>query len=259
VFIIGPTLVAGLGTVAGPRLALLAAAAVTTAGLIGLAASGPARPVSGAAPVGGRPAAGGWLNWGGLIGQCAVFLTIGWVFAAVQVTAFSFTAAHGAAWQAGPLLVFFSVISLAAGVAAGLRPAAGSALRRHRAVLLLLAVGLLPAVFAGTALTLAGLLIPAAIAASPAVATGFARAAELASPDRTGEALAWSAAALGAGLALGNLGNGALADGAGSRGVLIVAAAVAALGAVTAGRAAGVTVPGRVAPAVTRATDSVGV
>ena len=61
----------------------------------------------------------------------------------------------------------------------------------------------------------------------------------------------------GEGLALGNLGNGALADSAGSRGVLIVAAVVAALGAVTAGGAAGVTVPGRVAPAETRATDSV--
>jgi predicted MFS family arabinose efflux permease len=117
---------------------------------------------------------------------------------------------------------------MAAGLIGGLRPGGRSAATRHQAALVVLSIGLLLPLAASGPITFALLLLPAAAAAAPAVATGFARAILLVGPARAGEAVAWCSAALGAGLAVGTVGAGVIADSAGAFVVLVIASALAA-------------------------------
>jgi predicted MFS family arabinose efflux permease len=218
VFLAGPALISGLGTLAGPEPALGAAAGLTVVGNLGLASRSvhrhdqpPGRRSRGLDPAVTRLSLG--------------FLALGAAFAAVQVGVFARSGAAG-----GFILTAFSLVSLAAGAVVGRRHPSGS-LRAGLAVLgaaLVLPTAPLPAV------PFVVVLLPAATAASPSVALGFGQAARAATAERRAAAFAWCSASLGAGLAVGDIVAGLVAEQAGARTVFVFGALSALLGALVA-------------------------
>jgi hypothetical protein len=223
-FVVGPLLVTTLGSLVGPGPALLAAGAATTAGLLGLAGTGWQSP----GPVG--HATGSRTSLPRLPGLCAGFLALGTGFAAIQVGVLA--GVPDAPSTAGLVLTWFSVVSLVAGLVAG-RLGVAAPLRSGLAVL---GTALLLPPLAGptSSATLALLLVPAAVAASPSVALGYGQAARLAAPDDRARVFAWCGAALGGGLALGSAAGGVVADVAGPSAPFLAGAVVALLGALVA-------------------------
>jgi len=216
VFVVGPAAVSGLGVVAGPAAALALACTVTCAGNLGLCTLDMGGYVEVRRQPGPRTA---------LLRLALAFMALGMAFAAVQIGVFAATAAGGAAASAGIVLSSFSVVSLVAGVLLGRRLISAP----MRAALLVLGAALLlpigaPAHAVGI---LVVLLLPAATAASPSMALGFRQAAEAASPQLRARAFAWCSAALGVGLATGNVTAGLVAEGFGWRAVFLLGALVA--------------------------------
>jgi hypothetical protein len=132
----------------------------------------------------------------------------------------------------GEVLAWFSVVSLGAGLAAG-RLGLSAPLRSGLA---LLGSALLLPPLAGppSTVTLAVLLVPAAVAASASVALGYGQAAALTPADQRGHVFAWCGAALGGGLALGSGAGGLVADLAGPSAPFLAGAVAVLVGAATA-------------------------
>jgi predicted MFS family arabinose efflux permease len=227
-FVAGPLVVTALGAALGPGTALLLAAAATTAGLLGLAATSrqcrtPSYEEATPSPLPQRT----------LALLCAGFMALGTGFAAIQVgvlAGFPEVPATG-----GGILTWFSVVSLVAGLAAG-RLGVAAPLRTGLAVL---GAALLLPPMAGPspALVLALLLVPAAVAASPSVALGYAQAAALTPSDHRGPVFAWCGAALSGGLAFGSGVSGLAADLAGPSAPFLAGAVAVLIGAAVAPRA----------------------
>ena len=227
-FIVGPLLVTALGAALGPGTALLLAAAVTTAGLLGLAATSPHTDVP--PHEGGAPSP---LPRRTLALLYVGFLALGTGFATIQVGVLA--GSPDAPARAGELLTWFSVLSLVAGLIAG-RLGLAAPLRTGLAVL---GAALLIPPLAGPSptLMLALLLVPAALAASPSVALGYGQAAALTPADRRGPVFAWCGAALSGGLALGSGLGGLAADLAGPSAPFVAGAVAVLIGAAVAPRA----------------------
>ena len=230
-FIIGPLLVTALGAALGPGTALLLAGAVTTAGLLGLAAT--SGQVDASQHVERVPSP---LPRRTLAVLYAGFLALGTGFAAIQVGVLAGYADAPA--TGGEILTWFSVLSLVAGLTAG-RLGLVAPLRTGLAVL---GAALLIPPLAGPSSTpmLALLLVPAAVAASPSVALGYGQAAALTPAARRGPVFAWCGAALSGGLALGSGLGGLTADLAGPSAPFLAGAVAVLIGAAVAPRAVAV-------------------
>jgi hypothetical protein len=242
-FVVGPLLMAGLGRLLGPAVAVAMAGLITAVGALLLARLPWAEPVGhGGArlppPRTGRVGSRQRLG-AGFPAVCVAFVAVGAVFGCVQVGVFATTRDAGAPGAAGPVLAAFSVVSLAAGLLAG-RAArgcdgSGAALRRYRRVLVVLAAGMLmPAIGPIDPMLLAALLSIAACAASPAVAAGYALAERFVPPSRLMEGLGYAGAALGLGLAAGTAVSGLAADFATGRAVFALGSAFGVLGVLAA-------------------------
>jgi MFS family permease len=227
-FVVGPLLVTGLGLVVGPAWALLAAAALASAGTLAVAAQRTTQPAPAAR--GRRRTATAWRDRR-FAALCGAFAALGAVFACVQVGVLAATRESGAAWAAGPVLAVFSAISLAAGLAGGTLAGPASPGRRYRGILAVLSAGmLLPALAVPQPVVLAVLLSLAACAASPAVATGYAVAGQVVPASHLTEGLGYVTAGLNLGLAAGTALAGTVADLAGGRAVFVTGAALGLVG-----------------------------
>jgi predicted MFS family arabinose efflux permease len=228
-FVIGPLLVTALGAALGPGTALLLAAAATTAGLLGLAAT--SRQLGAPLHEEGTPSSP--LPRRTLALLYAGFLALGTGFATIQVGVLA--GYPDAPAKGGEVLTWFSVVSLVAGLTAG-RLGVTAPLRPGLAVL---GAALLVPPLAGpsSTLVLALLLVPAAVCASPSVALGYGQAAALTRADRRGPVFAWCGAALSGGLALGSGVGGLAADLAGPSAPFLAGAVAVLLGAAVAPRA----------------------
>jgi hypothetical protein len=202
-FVLGPLLIAGLGRLSGPAVAVLVAGLVAAAGGLVLSRlSWPSRPASSLslrAPL-------------GLWRLALAFACVGGVFACVQVGLL--TAAPS---LAGLLLAGFSLVSLVSSLVAS------SIGFSYRAAVAMLAVGLL-----GAGLTVgrsAAWLLPlavAACAAAPAVASGYGQAERFTRDGGIVASLGLVTAGLNLGLAGGTALAGAIGDAGGARAVLLL-------------------------------------
>jgi MFS family permease len=230
-FVAGPVLLTAVGRLAGPATALLAAGAVTSAGTLLLARQRSTDP--------GRVRTVGSRSWRspGFIALCTAFAAVGAVFGCIQVGVVAATRASGDGWAAGPVLAGFAAISLVAGLVLGARPVTGPPGRRYRRAVAVLAAGMvLPALAVSPPLALSGSLVVAACAASPAVATGYAVAQCLIPAPRLAEGLGFVTAGLSLGLAAGTALAGLAADAGGARAVFLCAAGIGGAGILAAGR-----------------------
>ncbi|TQF04705.1 MFS transporter [Kitasatospora acidiphila] len=171
-FMTGPVLGAVLCTWQ-PEAGLLAIAVLTTVGGVLFAAERRTEPPI--APVtagdGVRPRAHG------VPALLAVFFGTGILFGSLEITTLAWTGAHGHSWAAGPLLGLQAAGSCAAGLAFGMLPARGGAVRRlllgltAMAALLLLPLGAVG--LGGGVALLAPAMLLAGSGTAPTMVSGF--------------------------------------------------------------------------------------
>jgi predicted MFS family arabinose efflux permease len=161
-----------------------------------------------------------------------VFLLLGATFGSVEVAVPVAAEAAGRPGASGVLLGVWGLGSLLGGLAAARAGAAADPARRLAALLAALAAGHLLLTLTTEPLPLAGLLLAAGLALSPAMAVAFAMVEGLAPPGTVTEAYTWLSTGIAAGLALGAVASGALAEAHGAGSAFAAAGAACALAAV---------------------------
>jgi predicted MFS family arabinose efflux permease len=256
VFTIGPLLVAALVAVADPELAVLASAAATVVGTLGMTSAPLSRaqgaritpvPAVGRGPDDraarrGRVRAADPLRQPLVVPLLVALVGVGAVLGSVEVAVAALAERTGGAAFAGPLLAAFAAGSAIGGLAYGTR--AWSSPARIRlpvlATAMVAATGVLAAVAAGVPVgadplalvAVAVALVPVGLFLAPAMVTGYLLADERSAPEVRTEASAWVNTAVNTGVALAAAGVGVVVDGAGPvAGIALGAfAAVALLG-----------------------------
>ncbi|MDG4833951.1 hypothetical protein O7627_32290 [Solwaraspora sp. WMMD1047] len=226
VFIAGPLLVAGVGLLGGPPVAVLAGAAMTAAGTCWLAATTAVRQ----APAITAPAGGRWsaLAVPGLRILVVVQALLFAGFACVEVGVLATADENGSAWAGGVLLAVWAGASVAGAVGWAARDWPGSPRWQLTALLGAGAVGTatvsLPGSWPGiaAALVLSGLCIAPAGIVAQTVLSGVA------DPARRTESFAWLTAAAVLGSSAATLCSGWLVEQYGAVAVLRAAALSAA-------------------------------
>jgi MFS family permease len=231
-FIAGPLLTGVIAAVASPEAALGVSAVAVLAGTIAFLAQPVVREAVRGSDGGKRDLAGA-LRSAGV--RTIVFTSIppgiGLGMCEVALPAFSYE--HGAAQRAGLLLAFWSVGSAAGGIVYGAmhRP---DLQRVHIAVSVLLPLTLIPLAVAPSVAAMALLVIPAGVFIAPLLATRNEMIGWVAPADARTEAYTWPQTAFVGGIAVGAALAGAIVEAAGPSPAFLVAAAVAALGALLA-------------------------
>jgi predicted MFS family arabinose efflux permease len=231
-FIAGPLLTGVIAAVASPEAALGVSAVAVLAGTIAFLAQPVVREAVRGSDGGKRDLAGA-LRSAGV--RTIVFTSIppgiGLGMCEVALPAFSYE--HGAAQRAGLLLAFWSVGSAAGGIVYGAmhRP---DLQRVHIAVSVLLPLTLVPLAVAPSVAAMALLVIPAGVFIAPLLATRNEMIGWVAPADARTEAYTWPQTAFVGGIAVGAALAGAIVEAAGPSPAFLVAAAVAALGALLA-------------------------
>jgi MFS family permease len=228
VFVIGPALCALVVAVASPQAALVGAAVAVVIGTVWMATS----RVSRSWPA-GPSAAGvaGPLGDRGL--RTLAFLTVplGAALGTLDIAMPAFARAHGHPASAGLLLTAFAVGSMVGGVWFGSRKWSPEQLyQRFLVVAVVFTVGLLPLAAADSLGAMAPLAVLAGLAFAPAVTCMYLLVDRVAPTGTLTEAYTWVLTATAAGQAVGATVAGVVAQHAGVREALLVAAVSAFLG-----------------------------
>ena len=231
-FITGPLLTGVIAAVASPEAALAVSAVAVLAGTIAFLAQPIVREAVRGSGEAKRDLAGALRSAGvRTIVLTSIPAGIGLGMCEVALPAFSYE--HGAAQRAGLLLAIWSAGSAAGGLLYGAmhRP---DLQRMHIAVSLLLPLTLIPLAVAPSLTAMALLVIPAGLFIAPLLATRNEMIGWVAPPDARTEAYTWPQTAFVGGIAVGAALAGAIVEASGPSPAFLVAAAVAALGAVLA-------------------------
>lgn len=229
VFTVGPLIVAALVAVADPEVAVLASAAATVLGTLGMTSSPlsraqRARPVP---PPGARARgrSADPLRQPLVIPLLVTLLGVGAVLGSVEVAVAALAERAGGTALAGPLLAAFAAGSAVGGLAYGTR--ASRAPVRIRLVALVAAMLVATAVLGAVAaripaapdapalLLLGAALVPVGLFLAPAMVSGYLLADERTAPSVRTEASAWVNTAVNTGVALAAAAVGAVVDAAG--------------------------------------------
>jgi MFS family permease len=230
IFVAGPALVALLVATVSPASALAVSAGAVLSGtwlFLRQLPEGAGRRAE------GLPALGrlGALRSEGIRTLVFSMLPVGVAIGALEVALPAFADEHGSQALAGLLIVLWSIGSAAGGLIYGARPRRAPLARVHLQIALLIPLSLAPVALASSPLSMALLVIPAGLCIAPLIATRNELAGRVAPPGSETEAYTWPLTALVGGVAAGAAVAGALADGAGWRVAVLVAACSSALGA----------------------------
>jgi MFS family permease len=230
-FIAGPPVFLAIAAVSS-RVAIGLIGVVLAVGTVAFAAEPASRAWR---PSPGAAGALGALRNGGVRTLTAVMALVGLLLGAVEVAvAAAMTAAHTPG-ATGPLLALWGAGSLVGGLVAA-RAGRPPDARSVAALLVALGLGHAALAVASSPVVLGAVLLVAGAAVAPLFAAANTLAARVAYPGTSTEAFAWLNTAVAAGVAIGALVGGALADGAGPRPAFVAAAGAAGLGAALAGR-----------------------
>jgi MFS family permease len=233
IFVLGPLLTATVAAVLSPATALLASAASVIAGTLIFTALPPSRAVL-PDPEAGSSGLLGALRSPGVRSLVLTSLPAGIGIGICEVALPAFSHASGSAELAGILLAVWSLGSAAGGLAYGAldpRPPLG---RVHLAVAGLLPLSLLPMAAAPSPAVMAVLVIPAGMFIAPLLATRNELVGWVAPAGARTEAYTWPVTAFVGGIAIGSAIAGGIVEASGWRPAFVVAAAVAAAGAIVA-------------------------
>ncbi len=219
VFVLGP-LVVVLCAAADPAVGLLAALGLGGAGTLAfLLLQGTEPPVLPVAEGGGRSA----LASAGLRTLTVSMLCVGVLFGTVEVSMVAFAEQRGSASGGGLLLALVAGGSAAAGLLYGTLHWRASARRRLLLGTLLLALGLVPLLFAPSVAWMAPAALLAGFAISPVLIVAFGLVEDLVPRAARTEGFAWLNSGLGIGVAAGFAVAGAVAEASGARAAFALA------------------------------------
>jgi MFS family permease len=233
IFVAGPLVTALIATLLSPQAALVISAVAVISGTAAFTALPPSRAVR---PAANRPPAG-WLGALASPGVRTLVLTslpAGVAIGICEVALPAFSDASGAAATAGLLLALWSIGSAAGGLVYGALSNRPPLERVHLLVASLLPLGLLPMAAAPSVAVMAVLVIPAGLFVAPLLATRNELVGWVAPQGALTEAYTWPVTAFVGGIAIGSALAGVIVEEASWRTAFVVAAAVAAAGAVLA-------------------------
>ncbi|GAA3800277.1 MFS transporter [Cellulomonas soli] len=229
VFIVGPVLATVLATSVNPVAGLV----VPLVGMIGggywflsLRASEP--PV---APHDAPRPRGSVLRNPGMIVLAVVFVAMGSIFGATDVSTVAFAEEEGNKGVAGVILAVFALGSMLSGLAYGARHWVRPLWQRFAIGMIGLAVGASLFVAVDSLPALAAVMFVTGIAIAPTLVNGNGLVQDLVPPERLTEGLTWVGTSLGVGVSVGSSIAGAQIDAHGSRSgfLVVVVSAVCAV------------------------------
>ncbi|MGH2714118.1 MAG: hypothetical protein ACRDM7_09600, partial [Thermoleophilaceae bacterium] len=231
IFVTGPLITTLVVATVGPQYALIVSAACVLFGtsllLTGLSGKpGPERAEA------GRPVFGlGALASPGLRTLVLASLPVGFTFGTLEVVLPAFSESEGSKEMAGVLLAVWSGASGIGGLVWGARGGDSPLLQAHLVFAWLLPLGVAPLVLASSPLTMGLLAILAGLPIAPLIASRNQLVERVALPGTATEAFTWPLTALVAGVSLGAAAAGAVVEASSWSAGVVVAMAVAFLGA----------------------------
>jgi predicted MFS family arabinose efflux permease len=209
-FISGPLITAALVASGSPSVAVLAMAALTTAGTLIFVLSRASRSWSGhAAPTGWA----GPLRSRGILALVAVELAFGAALGAMEISITAFATDEGSSSLAGVLIAAQAAASLAAGLWYGSRHHESPAGVRYPRICLLLAMGFVPLLFMTSIVEALPLMVISGFALAPAGTVLYMLVDDLAPPGTATEAFTWMITSIAGGVAAGSALGGVVVTG----------------------------------------------
>ncbi len=199
IFIAGPVLVAALATGVAPAAGVLVTAALSVAGVAGLA--GQRRTEPPAAQVTRTQVS--VLRIPALRTLAGMTVCLGALFVAVDLATIAFAARHGDRAAAGPLLGLYGLGSAIAGVWYGTRRWRASLGSRLAVALAATVAGVAPLAFVPDIWPMAAAITAAGLGISATLATSYRAAETAVAPGQRTEAMSWLTTAAATGTAVG--------------------------------------------------------
>ncbi|MFC8190154.1 MFS transporter [Cellulomonas sp. NPDC057328] len=229
VFVVGPVLATLLATSVAPAAGLVVpVVAMVLGGLAFLAQRRTEPPPTGTLPAAERPR-GSVLRSPGMVVLVVVFVAMGAIFGATDVSTVAFAEEVGRPGLAGPVLAVFALGSLLSGLLYGARHWTSPLHRRFALGVIALAVGVCAFFLAQSLAVLAIVMFVVGFAIAPSLVNGNALVQGLVPAGRLTEGLTWVSTALGVGVSVGSSVAGARIDAGGAHaGFLVVVVSGAA-------------------------------
>jgi MFS family permease len=252
VFVVGPVLATLLATGVAPSAGLVVALVGMVVGGYWFLAQRTTEPP--AAPVGAPRARGSVLANAGMIVLAVVFVAMGSIFGATDVSTVAFAEEHGSKGLAGVILAVFACGSLISGLLYGTRHWRRPLHQRFANGVVALAVGVCFFFLVDNLVVLAAVMFVTGFAIAPTLINGNGLVQQLVPANRLTEGLTWVGTSLGVGVSIGSSIAGVMIDRQGSHGgylVVIVSAGFALVATLAAFR----TLRGDAASRVRRAVE----
>ncbi len=229
VFVVGPVLATLLATSVAPAAGLVVpVVAMVLGGLAFLAQRRTEPPATGTLPAAERPR-GSVLRSPGMVVLVVVFIAMGAIFGATDVSTVAFAEEVGRPGLAGPVLAVFALGSLLSGLLYGARHWTSPLHRRFALGVIALAVGVCAFFLAESLAVLAVVMFVVGFAIAPSLVNGNALVQGLVPAGRLTEGLTWVSTALGVGVSVGSSVAGTRIDAGGAHaGFLVVVVSGAA-------------------------------
>jgi MFS family permease len=231
VFVTGPLITTAVVATVGPQYALAVSAACVLAGTLMLLSGLSGRP--GPEPTGhrGHPFGLGALADPGLRTLVLASLPVGVALGSLEVAVPAFAQEEGSAALAGVLLAIWSAGSGVAGLAWGAHAGRFSLLDAHLRFAWLFPLAIAPLLLAQSPLTMGVLVVLAGLPIAPLIASRNQLIERVVATGTATEAFTWPLTALVAGVSLGAAIAGVVVEASSWSGAVLVAVAVAAVGA----------------------------
>lgn len=226
VFVIGPVAATLLATSVSPTAGLVVPLFAAVAGGVWFLAQRATEPP--AAEPGAPRVRGSVMRNPGMIVLAVVFVAMGAIFGATDVSTVAFADEAGHKGLAGPLLAVFAAGSLVAGLAYGSRQWHRPLHQRFAVGMAGLAVGSSLLVLAQTMWMLVPIMFVAGLTIAPTLINGNGLVQQLVPAERLTEGLTWVTTALGVGVSVGSSIAGQRIDADGAHGGYLVVVAAAA-------------------------------
>ena len=230
-FTTGPLLAALIIAVASPAAALVVCAVCSLLGTLVFVARPPSRAWRPDAEAGTHGALGA-LRSSGVRTVAFAAIPVGFCFGAIEISLPAFAEEHGNAELAGVLLATWAVASLVGGLAYGARTWRRPLPSVYVWLSVLMPLGALPAMLAGSIPAMALLILPAGLLIAPQAAATNQIIGGLAPAGAVTEAYAWPVTATLIGFAPGTAIGGVLYEELGWQSCFVAAALTAAIGAI---------------------------
>jgi MFS family permease len=238
VFVVGPILATTLATAVTPSAGLVVPVVGMLLGgfwfLAQRATQPPPHPRADAAvrPDGRRARRGSVMRSGGMLVLAIVFVAMGAIFGATDVSTVAFAEEAGRPGLAGVVLAVFACGSMISGLLYGARHWVTPLWRRFAIGMVALAVGAALFVLVTSMTMLAVVMFVAGFAIAPTLINGNGLVQHFVAPERLTEGLTWVGTSLGVGVSVGSWIAGSLIDRQGSHGGYLVVVGSAALAVV---------------------------